>query len=138
MKIQLLTPEATIPTRGSEKSAGLDLHSAEDCTIEPRERKLVSTGIAVALPSNSYGRVAPRSGLAVKHGIDVLAGVVDEDYRGEVKVALINLGTEPFVVSKGDRIAQLVIESISRPVVEVVESLEETARGAGGFGSTGV
>lgn len=138
MKIQLLTPEATIPTRGSEKAAGLDLHSSEDCIIEPRERRLVSTGIAVAVPTNSYGRVAPRSGLAVKHGIDVLAGVVDEDYRGEVKVALINLGSEPFVVNRGDRIAQLVIESISRPVIEVVESLEETVRGAGGFGSTGV
>ena len=137
MKIQLLNPDASLPSRGSEKAAGMDLHSAEDCIIEPTERRLVSTGIAVAVPHSTYGRVAPRSGLAVKHGIDVLAGVVDEDYRGEVKVALINHGTEPFVVNKGDRIAQLIIESISRPVIEVVASLEDTTRGSGGFGSTG-
>lgn len=137
MKIQLLTPDARIPVRGSEKAAGIDLHASEDCVINPQERRLVSTGIAVALPPYSYGRVAPRSGLAVKNGIDVLAGVVDEDYRGEVKVALINHGSEPFVISKGDRIAQFIVESITRPVIEVVDNLEETTRGVGGFGSTG-
>ena len=137
MKIQLLTPDAKTPVRGSDKAAGMDLHASEDCVINPQERRLVSTGVAVALPNNTYGRVAPRSGLAVKNGIDVLAGVVDEDYRGEVKVALINHGTEPFVVSKGDRIAQLIVESILRPVIEVVDNLEETTRGDGGFGSTG-
>lgn len=137
MKIQLLTPEAKVPVRGSDKAAGMDLHASEDCVINPQERRLVSTGVAVALPNSTYGRVAPRSGLAVKNGIDVLAGVVDEDYRGEVKVALINHGTEPFVVSKGDRIAQLIVESILRPVIEVVDNLEETTRGDGGFGSTG-
>ena len=82
MKIQLLTPEAKVPVRGSDKAAGMDLHASEDCVINPQERRLVSTGVAVALPNSTYGRVAPRSGLAVKNGIDVLAGVVDEDYRG--------------------------------------------------------
>lgn len=137
MKIQLLNADATLPTRGSEKAAGLDLYASEDCVIHSTERQLVSTGVAIALPYSTYGRIAPRSGLAVKNGIDVLAGVVDEDYRGEIKVALINHGVESFVVLKGARIAQLIIESISRPVLEVVDDLEESTRGSAGFGSTG-
>lgn len=97
----------------------------------------MQTGIHIALPEGHYGRVAPRSGLAVKHGIDVGAGVVDSDYRGLLGIVLFNFGTEDFQLHAGDRIAQLVIEKISNPEVEEVESLEATERGSGGFGSTG-
>lgn len=137
MKVQKIHPDAMLPTRGSEKAAGLDLHAVEDCLLHGNERLLISTGIAVEIPPNHYGRIAPRSSLAVKNGIDVLAGVVDEDYRGEVKVALINHSKTPLEIKKGDRIAQLIITKIELVEIEEVESLEETERAAGGFGSTG-
>ena len=103
------------------------------------KRHLVRTGLELAIPPNHYGRVAPRSGLAVKAGIDVMAGVIDEDYRGEVGVVLVNLGDEPVTINVGDRIAQLLVEKIGKPeVVEVFQPLDATERGANGFGSTGV
>jgi len=132
-----LSDSAKAPTRGSAKAAGYDLYSAEEATIEPGKRKLVATDIQIEVPSGCYGRVAPRSGLAVKHGIDVGAGVVDEDYRGNVKVLLFNFGDTEFKVAPGDRIAQLVLERIIYADLEELPSLDETARGAGGFGSTG-
>jgi len=132
-----LSESAKAPTRGSAKAAGYDLYSAEEATIEPGKRKLVATDIQIEVPSGCYGRVAPRSGLAVKHGIDVGAGVVDEDYRGNVKVLLFNFGDTEFKVAPGDRIAQLVLERIIYADLEELPSLDETARGAGGFGSTG-
>lgn len=138
MKIQKLNESAVIPTRGSDKAAGLDLYANENFWIESGNWGLVSTGIAVAIPKNYYGRIAPRSGLAVNHGINVMAGVIDEDYRGELKVVLINHGRFTFEIKKGDRIAQLIIESISRPVIEIVDNLEYTPRGADSFGSTGL
>ena len=138
MKIKRLTSDAIIPTRGSALSAGLDLYANSQYAVLPKQRQLISTGIAVALPPFTYGRIAPRSGLAVKHGIDVLAGVVDEDYRGELMVALINHDDIPFIVERGSRIAQLIIEQIVRPVIEVVEDLDDTDRNDAGFGSTGV
>ena len=128
-----------MPTRGSPLAAGLDLHSAYDGTVPARGKALLKTDLAIAVPPGTYGRVAPRSGLAWKHSIDVGAGVIDADYRGNVGVILFNLSDEPFVVKAGDRVAQLILERIVEPegVVEVAE-LDETVRGGGGFGSTGV
>ena len=132
-----LHPEARLPTRGSAGAAGLDLYAAERVTLAPGSRAAVRTGLAVAIPAGFYGRVAPRSGLAVRHGIDVLAGVIDSDYRGEILCALVNHGREPFEIEPGARIAQLVVEAIATPDPAWAEDLEETDRGAGGFGSTG-
>ncbi|KAM4829291.1 deoxyuridine 5'-triphosphate nucleotidohydrolase, mitochondrial [Thomomys bottae] len=132
-----LSDHATAPTRGSARAAGYDLYSAYDYTIPPMEKALVKTDIQIALPSGCYGRVAPRSGLAAKHFIDVGAGVIDEDYRGNVGVVLFNFGKEKFEVKKGDRIAQLICERIFYPEIEEVQVLDDTERGSGGFGSTG-
>ncbi|MEJ1278686.1 deoxyuridine 5'-triphosphate nucleotidohydrolase, mitochondrial isoform X1 [Cricetulus griseus] len=132
-----LSEHATAPTRGSARAAGYDLYSAYEYTIPPMEKAIVKTDIQIAVPSGCYGRVAPRSGLAVKHFIDVGAGVIDEDYRGNVGVVLFNFGKEKFEVKKGDRIAQLICERIFYPDLEEVQTLDDTARGSGGFGSTG-
>jgi dUTP pyrophosphatase len=132
-----LHPEARLPARGSAGAAGLDLYAVERVTIAAGGRAAVRTGLAVAIPAGFYGRVAPRSGLAVRHGIDVLAGVIDSDYRGEILCALVNHGREPFEVEPGARVAQLVVEAIATPEPVWAEDLEETARGAAGFGSTG-
>ena len=128
---------AKLPTRESLNAAGLDLHSVENLWIEAHGRAAIRTGLSVAIPHGFYGRVAPRSGLAVRHGLDVLAGVIDSDYRGEIICALINHGDEPFEIEAGMRVAQLVIESIATPEPAWSEDLSETQRGAGGFGSTG-
>lgn len=137
MFVKKLSPSATLPTRGSQFAAGYDLYASHDETVLPGYRSLISTDIAIAIPSGHYARIAPRSGLAWKNGIMVGAGVVDEDYRGEVKVMLFNLGGVDFEVKKGDRIAQLILEKIATPEVKEVEELPETKRGEGGFGSTG-
>lgn len=137
MQVQLLTPTAQAPARQSDQAAGYDLYLDEDLTLFPSERKLVSTGIAVAIPYGYYGRIAPRSSLAVKKYIDIGAGVVDSDYRGEVKVLLIYSGRERLSLERGDRIAQLILEKITLPEIEVIPCLDSTERGAGGFGSTG-
>lgn len=130
---------ARLPTRGSDGAAGYDLSCNADIVIEPGERRLVPTGVSIELPAGTYGRIAPRSGLAVRHGIQVGAGVVDADYRGEVKVLLFNQGSETFSATIGDRIAQLVIECIKTPdVLECSkEAMATTSRGSDGFGSTG-
>ncbi|CAD6936573.1 unnamed protein product [Tilletia controversa] len=131
-------PHAKLPTRGSAAAAGYDLYAAEDVLLPGGNgRKVVPTGIKLAVPEGCYGRVAPRSGLASKHGIDVGAGVIDADYRGLLGVLLFNFGDADFQIKAGDRIAQLVLEQIRTPDVAEVENLEETDRGAGGFGSTG-
>jgi dUTP pyrophosphatase len=132
-----LHPEARLPSRGSARAAGLDLCAIERVTLAPGARAAVRTGLSVAIPAGFYGRVAPRSGLAVRHGIDVLAGVVDSDYRGEILCALVNHGTEAFEIEPGARVAQLVVEAIATPEPAWADDLEETERGAGGFGSTG-
>lgn len=132
-----LHPGARLPARGSARAAGLDLCAVERVTIAAGARAAVRTGLAVEIPAGFYGRVAPRSGLAVRQGIDVLAGVIDSDYRGEILCALVNHGDEPFEVEPGARVAQLVIEAIATPEPAWAEELEETERGAGGFGSTG-
>ncbi len=141
MRVVKLSPLASIPARATAGAAGMDLRACLDApiTLVPRARALVPTGIAIALPEGHEGQVRPRSGLAAKHGVTVLnaPGTIDEDYRGEVKVILVNLSDEPFVIAHGERIAQLVVAPVVKVTVEEVSSLDETARGAGGFGSTG-
>lgn len=138
LRVKKLNADAIVPTRGSGGAVGYDLYSTDNLVVPRACRALVGTGIAIVLPVGVYGRVAPRSGLAVKNGIHVGAGVVDPDYTGEVKVLLFNHGDAEFEVKKGDRIAQLVLERCETPPVEEIGALEETERGAGGFGSTGI
>lgn len=137
LRVLKLDPQAKLPTRGSSLAAGHDLYAVQDTILKARGRGVVKTGLAIAIPAGTYGRVAPRSGLAVKHGIDTGAGVIDHDYRGEVGVVLFNHSDEDFTISRGDRIAQLILEKIDMAKAEEVESLDETVRGAGGFGSSG-
>ena len=136
--IKKLVAHAVVPMRATEGSAGYDISSAVDAVIPPNGRLAVSTGIAIGLPEGTYGRIAPRSGLAYKFGIDVLAGVIDADFVGEIFCILYNSGDQPFVIKPGDRICQLIIEVIETPDVAVVMDIDETARGTGGFGSTGI
>lgn len=130
-----------LPQYATPHAAGMDLRAAvtEPVTLQPGERRLVPTGLRIALPEGFEGQVRPRSGLALRHGISMVntPGTIDADYRGEVRVLLINLGNEPFTIHRGDRIAQLVIAPVSRCVWEPVADLDETPRGTGGFGSTG-
>jgi len=135
VKIQKLHPDAQLP-QWNNKSAGCDLSSTEDYTLQPGERKLFKTGLAIAIPTGHYGRIAPRSGLAYKDGLDVLAGVIDEDYRGDIGVILINFGQKEKLIKKGDKIAQLIFEAYYRFELGWSETLDETTRGAGGYGST--
>lgn len=132
-----MSDRATTPSRGSELAAGYDLYSAENVIIPKQGKALVKTDIAIALPEGCYGRVAPRSSLSWKHHIDVGAGVVDRDYRGNVGVVLFNLSQQDYKVQQGDRIAQLIVERISIPPLVEVEELDDTARGTAGYGSTG-
>ncbi|PCJ41332.1 MAG: dUTP diphosphatase [Moraxellaceae bacterium] len=134
---RLLDHGLPVPTRGSEFAVGLDLQAGEEALIEAGQRALIKTGFAVQLPDGHYGRIAPRSGLAYKHGIDVLAGVIDIDYRGDVGVILLNTSNTTFTVNVGDKIAQLIVEACSYPEVKEVDELPETVRGQGGYGSTG-
>ncbi|CAO2819753.1 unnamed protein product [Amaranthus hypochondriacus] len=137
-KVKKLSEKAVIPSRGSLLSAGYDLSSAVDTKVPARGKALVATDLSIAVPPGTYARVAPRSGLAWKHSIDVGAGVIDADYRGPVGVILFNHSDVDFEVKTGDRIAQLIIEKIITPDVIEVDDLDSTDRGAGGFGSTGV
>ena len=139
LKVKKLSEFATIPKRGSPYAAGFDLSSAYDVDIPPCGKALVKTDISISIPPNTYARIAPRSGLALKNFIDVGAGVVDYDYRGNVGVILFNHSQDDyFCVERGDRIAQLILEKISMADVVEVDELDETARADGGFGSTGV
>ena len=139
LKFKKLNPAAQLPTHGSDQAAGLDLYSVDDVMIVPGEIKLVSTGLAMALHEGWEGQIRPRSGLAAKYGITVLnaPGTVDSDYRGEIKVMLINHGQIAYSIHPGDRIAQLVVAAVSFCEPEEVADLDETDRGTGGFGSTG-
>jgi dUTP pyrophosphatase len=129
-----------LPAYATDGAAGMDVVSAEDLTLAPGARHAVATGFAMAIPEGYEVQVRPRSGLALKHGITCLntPGTIDSDYRGEVKVILANLGTDPFPIKRGDRIAQLVPAPVQRAVFNTVDSLDQTERGGGGFGSTGV
>jgi len=136
------TNDLPIPVSASKYSSGVDLFSAEEheISLKPNEIKLVSTGIKIDIPKGYEGQVRPRSGLAVKHGITVLnsPGTIDSDYRGIVKIILINLGDKEFSIQRGDRIAQLVIQKIYFPCFKIVQSLNTTKRGEGGFGHSGI
>ena len=132
-----LDARATLPTRGSSSSAGLDLYSIEPISLEPGQRVIARTGLAVAVPQGYYGRVAPRSGLATKNGLDVLAGVIDADYRGEIGCLLHNTGAETIELPGHSKICQLIIEKIITPQAVWADDLSDTDRGSGGFGSTG-
>jgi len=137
LRFKQLDSRAVLPTRGSALAAGLDVCSIEDLQIEAQQRVMARTGLAVAIPPGFYGRIAPRSGLAAKKGLDVLAGVIDSDYRGEVCCLLYNTGDEPIDLPAGSKICQLIVEQIITPEAMWATDLDETARGAGGFGSTG-
>ena len=132
-------PPLDLPRYETAGAAGLDLRADEPVTLAPGERRLVPTGLALELPAGFEGQVRPRSGLAVRHGVGMVnaPGTIDSDYRGEVKVILVNLGQEPVSFARGDRIAQLVIAPVVQAELELVEELSQSDRGAGGFGSTG-
>ncbi len=143
LKIKKLNKNAVIPEMATSGSAGMDLRACidADVVINPGERALISTGLAIALESNAYvAYIYARSGLAVKSGITLAncVGVIDSDYRGELKVGLVNISDKPFTVSNGERIAQLVIAPVIVPEILEVDELDETERAAGGFGSTGI
>ncbi len=129
-----------VPAYATAHAAGMDVVSAEDLTLPPGGRHAVATGFAMAIPDGYEVQVRPRSGLALKHGISLpnTPGTIDADYRGELKIILINLGDQSFVIARGDRIAQLVAAPVQIAAFTEVEELDETARGSGGFGSTGV
>lgn len=137
--VKRINEEAILPFYAHEGDAGLDLFSVEEVLIKPMERKLVSTGIKIQLPPNTEGQIRPRSGLALNHGITLLnsPGTIDEGYRGEIKVLMINFGQEDFLIKKGMKIAQMVIKSVEQVLIKEVEELKDTERGEGGFGSTG-
>ncbi|WP_370191066.1 dUTP diphosphatase [Qipengyuania sp.] len=131
--------DLALPAYATEGAAGMDVLAAEDVTLAPGQRHAVATGLALAIPQGYEIQVRPRSGLALKHGITVpnTPGTIDSDYRGELKVILINHGAEEFAIARGDRVAQLVLAPVTQAAWEEVEALDATERGAGGFGSTG-
>ncbi|HNC59241.1 MAG TPA: dUTP diphosphatase [Leptospiraceae bacterium] len=148
IKVKLVHPEAKLPTRNNPKDAGADVYSVVNLTIPPKTRALVDTGIQLELVASKFGwmwdtekalyhRAAPRSGLALKHGIDVFAGVIDDPYRGNIGIILYNSSDEPFEVKVGDKIAQLITTVIEIHDYVVAEELNETSRGAAGYGSSG-
>ena len=136
--IKKMRNSATIPKRSTEGAAGYDLSAAEEATVPAQGKSVVKTGLSMAIPEGCYGRIAPRSGLAVKRHIDIGAGVIDQDYRGEVGVVMFNHSNEDFHVKMGDRIAQLILEKITTPNVQEVKELDSTVRGSKGYGSTGM
>lgn len=141
LKLQKLDENVTIPSYQTEGAAGMDLCAflKEPVTLEPLERKLIPTGLKMELPKGYEAQVRPRSGMAIKHGITLVncVGTIDEDYRGELCVPVINLSKEEFTILNGDRIAQMVISPVTKAKIEVVTQLSDTERGEGGFGSTG-
>jgi deoxyuridine 5'-triphosphate nucleotidohydrolase len=137
LSFKRLDPNAVLPTRGSLQAAGLDIYALEDLTIPPGDRVLARTGLAVAIPEGYYGRLAPRSGLATKQGLDTLAGVIDADYRGEILCLLYNSGAETILAAAQSKICQLIIEKIITPDAVWADDISATERGSGGFGSTG-
>ena len=139
IQIKKLSDQAKIPTQGSKYAAGYDLYAAEEVLVNTMGRKLVKTNISISIPEGYYGRIAPRSGLAYKNGIDVLAGVIDSDYRGDIGVILFNSDHNlDFQVNVGDRIAQIIIEKCYSVNWDTVENLEASVRSEKGFGSSGV
>ena len=139
LKVKKLSKLAEIPQYQTEESAGFDLHSVDDVILKPFERKLIATGISFEIPKGYEIQIRPRSGLAYKHGITVLnsPGTIDSDYRGEIKILLINHSDEDFEIKVGERVAQAVIQKVYQASFEEVEDLNSTVRGVAGFGSTG-
>ena len=137
VEVVRLNEDATLPTRANSGDAGWDLYASEDITVSANARSLIGTSISLAIPIKYVGLIWPRSGLAVKNGVDVFAGVIDSSYRGEVKVCLYNSSDTPLNITKGDRIAQILIQEVPFFRLEEVIELNETSRGEGGFGSSG-
>ncbi len=139
VKIFRESPDIPLPVYATAQSAGADLHAREELTLAPGEIKSVGTGLHIQLPDGYEAQIRPRSGLALKKGISIpnAPGTVDSDYRGEVRVILVNLGAEPFEIRRGDRIAQMVIAPVTQALFRPVDFLDGTKRGSGGFGSTG-
>ena len=137
MEVKRLSTHGILPRRATPGSAGFDLFCSDAVTLGPGDLVCVPTGIAVQVPPGTYGRIAPRSGVTVKHHVHVGAGVIDRDYTGEIKVVLYNLGKNSVTFQAFDRIAQLILEKIDLPEIREVQELGETSRGHGGFGSTG-
>ena len=131
-----------MPEYKTKGAAGMDLVASndEDITLKPLERFLIPTGIKIELPENYEAQIRPRSGLSIKHGISLIncVGTIDEDYRGEVKVGVVNLSNETYTIERGERIAQMIIAPVTKADIQLVEELSETTRGEGGFGSTGI
>lgn len=140
LRFKRIHPDAVLPAYAHSSDAGMDVRSIDDLIIAPGKRALVHTGLIMALPPMYEAQVRPRSGLALKNGVTVLntPGTIDSGYRGEIGVILANFGEEDFAVKKGDKIAQIVIAPVTQPMIEETETIDETDRGAGGFGSTGV
>ena len=139
INVKKLSENAIVPTQGTKFAAGYDLYAAEDSVVVCGTRKLIKTNISMEITPGYYGRIAPRSGLAYKSGIDVLAGVIDSDYRGDIGVILYNTDKNiDFEIKKGDRIAQIIFEACYSATLNTVENLDNTLRESGGFGSTGV
>lgn len=137
IKFQRLFEDTILPTYTHPGDAGLDLYSCEDVTIEPMARYAVSLGFALEIPHGYVSRILDRSGLAIKNGLHCLAGVVDAGYRGEYKAIIINLGDEPYKIEKGDRVAQMLIQSVEICEIKEVDKLSDSQRGEGGFGASG-
>jgi dUTP pyrophosphatase len=137
ISVQLLDNNAKVPTKANQNDAGFDLYSVLDTVIPPKQRKTVRTGIAIQMPDHLAGLIWPRSGLSVKQGIDVLAGVVDSGYRGEIMVCLYNTSDEVVGINTGDRIAQIIFQEVPRVTMEVHDTLGSSQRGDNGFGSSG-
>jgi dUTP pyrophosphatase len=138
LRVKKLTPTAILPKYANPGDAGLDIYADETVVLQPNEKKTIHTGIAFALPPNHVGLVWDKSGLASKFHLHTFAGVIDESYRGELQIVIGNFGTQPYTIEKGKKIAQLLVQPIHYTSVEEVDSLEETQRGSGGFGSTGL
>ncbi len=137
VKIKKISKDAIIPSCHHKGDAGLDLYSAEEVVLKSGERAKIGTGVAMEIPGGYVGLVWDRSGMAVNHGVKTMAGVVDSCYRGEVAVVLINLSDKDFKIEKEQKIAQMLIQKVENPEIEIVKNLEDSERGAGGFGSTG-
>ena len=138
IKIKKLTENATSPKYAKEDDAGMDFYASESSIVLPNERKLISTGIAMAIPKGYVGLIWDKSGIASKHGLKTMAGVIDSGYRGEIKILIHNLSNEPYTIESGNKIAQMLIQPVEQKKIQEVLELEETDRGDGGFGSTGV
>ena len=137
LRVVRLRDGARLPTRGSNGAGGWDLYAVNDQVIRPNTRVSIPLGLSITVPDGTYGRLAGRSSVALRHGVFVTAGVIDRDYTGEISLLLFSIGTNPYIIKEGDRIGQLLIEKIAHvKLIECVE-LEETQRGCGGFGSTG-